>query len=63
MNNMIRDRGRPCLSLCDHNHCFRYNDAKIDIYDEINKFLPATYHPFSSVLDVDALCRGGFVEP
>ena len=25
-------------------------------------FLPATYHPFSSILDVDALCRGGFVE-
>ena len=36
MNNMIG--GRPCLSLCDHNHCFRYNDAKIDIFDEINKF-------------------------
>ena len=38
MNNMIRDRGRPCLSLCDHNHCFRYNDAKIDFFYKINKF-------------------------
>ena len=25
-------------------------------------FLPATYHPFSSIVDIDALCRGGFVE-
>lgn len=25
-------------------------------------FLPATYHPLYSIMDIDALCRGCFVE-
>ena len=41
MNKLIRDRGRPYMSLCDHNHCFRYNDTKIDTFYKITK--PVTW--------------------
>ena len=45
MNKLIRDRGRPYLSLCDHNHCFRYNDTKIDTFYKITKFSTIIHLP------------------
>ena len=46
----------PCTAKCGE-ACLMWG-----VISDDEGFLPATYHPFDSIMDIDALCRGRFVE-